>query len=138
MMKPTLTGAAPNFGALDTPLLVLALPSPVTIAPELAPVDAATDGALGRAVSRRDFRGGRDETLHLAGGERGVQRVLLVGIGTPTDRAAALRRAGAIAARQANRLGVGRLAFYAGALTAAEFEAAGVGLGIGAWEFKET
>ena len=137
-MKPTLTGAAPNFAALDTPLLVLALPSPAAIAAELAPVDAATNGALGRAISRRDFRAGRDETLHLAGGERGIQRVLLVGLGTVTDRAGALRRASAIAARQANRLGVGRLAFYGGALNAAEFEAAGVGLGIGAWEFKET
>ena len=67
-MKPTLTGAAANFAALDTPLLVLALPSPAAIAAELAPVDAATNGALGRAISRRDFRAGRDETLHLAGG----------------------------------------------------------------------
>src|SRR5262245_24496110 len=126
-MKPTLAGATPDFGALDTPLLVLALPSSPTIGSELAPVDAATNGALGRAVTRRDFRGGRDETLHLAGGERGIQRVLLVGLGTVTDRTAALRRAGAIAARQANRLGVGRLTFYAGALNAVEVEAAGIG-----------
>jgi leucyl aminopeptidase len=136
-MKPTLAGAAPDFGTLDVPLLVLAFPTAPAIGPELGPVDAATTGALGRAIARRDFRGGRDETLHLAGGERGIQRVLLVGMGTPTDRAAGLRRAGAIAARQATRLGVGRLAFYAGALNTTEFEAAGIGLGIGAWDFKE-
>src|SRR5262249_10575306 len=136
-MKPAISGAAPDFGALDVPLLVIALPSSPTLDSELAPVDSATNGALGRAIARRDFRGGRDETLHLAGGERGIQRVLLVGMGTATDRTAAIRRAGAIAARQASRLGVGRLAFYAGALTDTEVEAAGVGLGIGAWDFKE-
>jgi leucyl aminopeptidase len=48
-----------------------------------------------------------------------------------------LRRAGAIAARQANRLGVGTLAFFAGPLTAAEAEAAALGLGVGSWDFKE-
>jgi leucyl aminopeptidase len=88
-------------------------------------------------LSRRDFRGGRDETLHLSGGERGVQRVLFVGMGPGTDRTASLRRAGALAGRQANRLGVGRLAFFAGAMNATEVEAAGLGLIAGAWEFKE-
>ncbi len=136
-MKPTISGAAPDFGTLDVPLLVIALPTSPSLAPELAAVDAATNGALGRAISRRDFRGGRDETLHLAGGERGIQRILLVGMGPAPDRPTALRRAGAIAARQASRLGVGRLAFYAGTVTASEAEAAGVGLGIGAWDFKE-
>jgi leucyl aminopeptidase len=107
-MKPTISGAAPDFGTLDVPLLVVALPTSPSVTPELAAVDAATNGALGRAITRRDFRGGRDETLHLAGGERGIQRILLVGMGPASDRAAALRRAGAIAARQASRLGVGR------------------------------
>lgn len=136
-MKPNLTAAPPDFAALDAPLLAVALPSSPTVGPELAAVDAATHGALGRVISRRDFRGGRDETLHLAGGDRGIQRVLLVGLGTASERAGALRRAGAIAARQASRLGVGRLAFYAGAMTATEVEAAGIGIGIGAWDFKE-
>src|SRR6476660_5630370 len=136
-MKATISGAAPDSGTLDVPLLVVALPTSPSVTPELAAVDAATNGALGRAITRRDFRGGRDETLHLAGGERGIQRILLVGMGSASDRPAALRRAGAIAARQASRLGVGRLAFYAGTLNASEIEAAGVGLGIGAWDFKE-
>jgi leucyl aminopeptidase len=136
-MTLSLNVAAPDFGALDTPLLVIALVSAPSLTAELRPVDAATSGALGRALSRRDFRGGRDEVLHLGGGATGVQRVLLVGMGSTPDRAMALRRAGAIAGRQANKLGVGSLAFFGGALTAAEVEAAGLGLTAGAWDFKE-
>jgi len=137
-MTLTLKAAAPAWESLESPLLVVALATGPTLTAELAPIDAVTGGALGRALSRRDFRGGRDETLHLAGGERGVQRVLFVGMGPASDRTAALRRAGAIAGRQANRLGVGRLAFFAGAMAAAEVEAAGLGLIAGAWDFKET
>ena len=33
---------------------------------ELDAVNSATGGALGRALARRDFRGGRDEVLHLS------------------------------------------------------------------------
>jgi leucyl aminopeptidase len=137
-MTLMLKAAAPAWESLESPLLVVALATGPTLTAELAPIDAVTGGALGRALSRRDFRGGRDETLHLAGGERGVQRVLFVGMGPASDRTAALRRAGAIAGRQANRLGVGRLAFFAGAMSAAEVEAAGLGLIAGAWDFKET
>src|SRR3954470_18824440 len=119
-MTLALTVAAPDLGALDTPLLVVALAASPTLTDELRPIDAATSGALGRALSRRDFRGGRDETLHLSGGEKGVQRVLFIGMGPASDRVSALRRAGALAGRQANRLGVGRIAFFAGALNAQE------------------
>src|SRR4029079_5056268 len=104
VMTLTLNAAAPNFGSLDTPLLVVALASPPTVGDALSAADSAVGGAIGRVVARRDFRGARDETLHLAGGERGIQPVLLVGTASATDRAGALRRAGAIAARQANRL----------------------------------
>jgi leucyl aminopeptidase len=136
-MTLTLKGVTGDPGAVETPLLVLPFASPPSLGAELQSVDRATGGAIGRAITARDFRGGRDETLHLAGGERGVQRVLLVGTGKVTDRATALRRAGAIAARQANRYGVGRMAFYAGAASAAEVEAAGLGLVAGAWDFRE-
>src|SRR5690242_10037962 len=137
VMTLSLNAAAPNFGTLDTPLLVVALSSPPSLGDALGPVDAAIGGAIARVIARRDFRASRDETLHLAGGDRGIQRVLLVGMGGAADRAAALRRAGAIAARQANRLGVGKLAFFAGALSDVEAEAAGLGLAAGAWDFKE-
>ncbi|HEX3867550.1 MAG TPA: M17 family peptidase N-terminal domain-containing protein, partial [Gemmatimonadaceae bacterium] len=136
-MTLTLSSAAPDLRALDTPLLVIALSSSPAMSTELQPVDGITNGALGRALSRRDFRGGRDEMLHLAGGDVGVQRVLLVGMGSPTDRAHGLRRAATLAGRQANKLGVGRLAFFGGVLTAAEVEAVGVGLTTGAWDFRE-
>jgi len=133
----TLNGAAPDLGALDTPLLVVALATAPALTDELRPVDAATNGALGRALARRDFRGGRDETLQLAGGDRGILRVLLVGMGPAADRANALRRAAAIGGRQANKLGVGRAAFFAGAANAADVEAIGLGLVAGSWDFKE-
>jgi len=136
-MTLSLNVGAPDLGGIDTPLLVIALTASPTLSGELQPIDAATNGALGRALTRRDFRGGRDETLHLAGGERGVQRVLLIGLGAATDRPGALRRAAAIAARQAARMGVGRLAFYAGAMSSTDVEAAGLGLIAGAWDFKE-
>ncbi len=136
-MTLALTAAAPDFGGLDTPLLVVALAPGAALPGELAPADAASAGALGRAIARRDFRGAHDETLHVAAAERGVQRVLLVGLGPAADRTGALRRAGAIAARQAARLGVGRLAFYAGAVDAAQVEAIGLGLVAGAWDFRE-
>ena len=136
-MTLSLTAAAPDFTALETPLLAIALPSSPTLGDDLRPVDTLTGGALGRALTRRDFRGGRDETLHLSGGERGVQRVLLVGMGPGADRVSSIRRAGAIAGRQGARLGVGRMSFYAGQVTLAEVEAAGLGLIAGAWDFRE-
>jgi leucyl aminopeptidase len=136
-MTLSLNVGAPDLGSIDTPLLVIALATSPALGGDLQAVDTLTGGALGRAFSRRDFRGGRDETLHLAGGERGVQRVLLVGMGPATDRPGALRRAAAIAARQAARMGVGRLAFYAGAMSETDVEAAGLGLMAGAWDFRE-
>jgi leucyl aminopeptidase len=136
-MPLSLTVAAPDLAGLETPLLVVALANAPTLTGELTAVDAATAGALGRALARRDFRGGRDETLHLSGGATGAQRVLLIGMGPATDRVGALRRAAALAGRQGNRLGVGRLAFFAGALASDEVEAIGLGLIAGSWDFKE-
>lgn len=126
-----------DFRALDAPLLAIAFPAGPSFAEELTPVDQATGGALRRAVERRDFRGARDEMVHLSGASSGIQRVLLVGLGKTTDRAGAIRRAATLAARHGNRLGSGRLAFFAGALSEVEAEAATVGLIAGAWDFKE-
>src|SRR5512133_2996507 len=131
------TGRA-ELAALDVPLLVVALASGDRPDERLTALDVALGGALARFLDRRDFRGGRDETLHLAGGSTGPARVLLVGLGKVTDRASALRRAGALAARQAGRMGVGRLAFYAGTLSREETEAVAVGLAAGAWEYTDT
>src|SRR6185437_5922102 len=62
---------------------------------------------------------------------------LLVGLGAATNRTDALRCAGALAGRHASKLGAGRLAFYGGALDAAEVEAVGLGLIAGSLDFKE-
>ncbi|NUO37129.1 MAG: leucyl aminopeptidase [Gemmatimonadaceae bacterium] len=137
-MTLSLSSGPADLGALDAPLLVVGLPAGATLDAVLAPLDRTLGGALTRTLDRRDFRAGRDETLHLSGAAQGPRRVLLIGLGKPAERAGALRRAGAIAARQAGRMGVGELAFYAGALDATETEALAVGLAAGAWDYTDT
>jgi leucyl aminopeptidase len=66
-----------------------------------------------------------------------VQRVLLVGIGKPTDRAAALRRAASVAARFANKIGVTEVAFHAADADSRAVEAIAVGLDLGAWKYAD-
>src|SRR5947209_7854988 len=114
-MTLSLTAERGAPASLDVPLLVVALAAGATLDAPLADLDRQLGGAIGRLLERRDYRAARDETLHLAGGASGPARVLLVGLGK-TDRTSALRRAGALAARQAGRMGTGRLAFYAGPL----------------------
>jgi leucyl aminopeptidase len=136
-MTLTLSVRAADFGALNTPLLVLALGSGASLDQPLASLDGRIGGVLRRTIERREFRGGRDEMLHLSSTTTGVERLLLVGLGKAEDRPGALRRAAALAARQGNKLGVRRLAFFAGALREAEAEAVAVGLNAGSWDFKE-
>ena len=136
-MTLTLSLARADLGALDTPLLAIALPAKPALTDDLRGVDAALGGALGRVLERRDFRGARDETLHLAGGAKGPQRVLLVGIGGATDRAVALKRAAALAARRAASLGAGAMTFHAADADARALENIAVGLNAGAWEYKD-
>ena len=137
MSLPTLSVRRADLGALETPLLVVALGAEDRADGELAPVDDALGGALSRTFARRDFRGGRDETLHLAGGALGAERVLLVGLGKGTERAAALRRAALVAGRQARKMGVTSLAWWAGPLDEREVEAVLTGVSMGSWEYDE-
>jgi leucyl aminopeptidase len=141
-MTLKISAGGAELGTLDTPLLVIAMPDSSGNATGSTPggeaLDRALGGALSRTLRRGDFRVKRDETLHLVGGDTGPQRVLLVGFGKPADRAGALRRAGAIAARQAAKLGVGSLAFAASDLDAHDTEAAAVGLAAGAWDYTDT
>jgi len=125
--------------AVDAPLLVLAFRKHPTVPPDLTALDAKLGGTLGQTLNRREFRGGRDEVLHLSGGAGGAhpQRVLLIGLGDPSDAAGALRRAASIAARQARKLGAGTLAWYDGARNADTVEAVTVGLLMGAWEYAD-
>ena len=137
-MTLSLSVGSADLGALDIPLLVVALASGAGFDASLTSLDRTLGGAIARTFERRDFRGGRDETLHLSGGASGPRRVLLLGMGKPGERAGALRRAGALAGRQGGRMGVGSLAFHAGALNAVETEAVAVGLAAGAWEYTDT
>ncbi|MDB4881779.1 MAG: pepA [Gemmatimonadetes bacterium] len=137
-MTLSLSAGRADLGALDVPLLVVALSAGETLDVPLTALDANLGGALGRLLARKDFRAARDETLHLAGGGTGPARVLLVGLGKAADRVSALRRAAALAARQAARMGAGQLAFYAGAVDAEQTEAIALGLSVGAWEYTDT
>ena len=136
-MTLTLSVRAADFGALNTPLLVLALGPGASVDQSLTPLDSRIGGILRRTLERREFRGGRDEVLHLSSTTAGVERLLLVGLGKSEDRPGALRRAAALAARQGNKLGTRRLTFFGGTLSEAEAEAVAVGLIAGAWDFKE-
>ncbi len=136
-MKLSLDSSTAGASAHNTPLLVVLMAVGDALPADLGGIDTELGGALGRALERRDFRAGRDETLHLLG-TGGVQRVLLLGMGPATLRRSALRRAGAIAARQAGKLGVGEMSVLAGTLDAAEVEALVVGLAAGAWDYLDT
>ena len=132
--------AAP--ASVDTPLLAVFCTAatngaPLSLPPALASVDAALHGALSRTLARRDFRGGRDETFVIAGGERGVERVVLVGLGKGPASRAQWRRAGSVAARAAARLGCGALHAWAQEATPEQIEGLVAGLGLGAWTYPD-
>ncbi len=128
---------AATLAAGDTPLLAILLPAGRVMPAGLRDVDQSLGGSLARSLERGDFRGGRDETLHLSGGATGPARLLLVGMGPASDRAKAYRRAATLAARQAHRLGVGRMALWSAAVTATEVEGIVIGLNLGCWEYSD-
>ena len=97
---------------IGTAFLVVALPENPTLA-GIAALDTATQGALTRSIEMKDFRGSRDEMLHLTGPGKGPRRILLIGMGQVTDRRASFKRAATLAARHAHRLGVGEVALEA-------------------------
>jgi leucyl aminopeptidase len=115
---------------------VVALPENPTLS-GIAGLDTATQGALSRSIDMKDFRGARDEILHLTGLAKGPRRLLLVGMGAVTDRRASLRRAATLAARNAHRLGVGEMVWYSDQLSPEEIEAITIGLISGAWEYAD-
>ncbi len=127
--------------AVDTPLLVIFCHAgngtPVALPEAVRPVDEALHGALSRTLARRDFRGGRDETFVVTGAERGIERALLVGLGKAPSSRAAWRRAGAIAARAAAKLGCGALHAVATEASAEQVEGLIAGLALGAWTYTD-
>ena len=115
-----------NPAEVGTALLVVALPENPTLA-GIAGLDSAMQGALSRTIEMKDFRGARDEMLHLTGVAKGPRRVLLVGMGNVADRRASYRRAATLAARNAQRLGVGEMVWYSGQISPEETEERRVG-----------
>src|SRR5688572_30250713 len=130
------TRAAP-LRSLDVPLLVLPLAKGSKLAGDVSTLDDALGGAISRVVDRRDFRAGRDETMHLVGAAKGPQRILLVGMGAVTELPAAIRRAAMIAARFARRTGARETGWYHGD-GSGTVENVVVGLSLGAWEYTDT
>ena len=126
-----------DAASVDVSLLVIALPRGTSLPAELVSLDAMLGSAIARTLGRKDFRGARDETLHLAGATAGPQRVLLVGLGDAADDPAALRRAASLAARQARTLGTPALGWWSGAAGDNAAEAVTLGLTTGAWEYTE-
>ena len=122
--------------SLDVPLLVLPLAKGAKLDDAIAGLDEALGGAITRVIDRRDFRFGRDETMHLVGAAKGPQRILLVGLGAVTEASGAFRRAAMISARFARRTGAREIAWYQDSGTS--LEAAVIGLSMGAWEYTET
>ncbi len=129
------THEAPS--TLETPLLAVLCGQDPTITDVLAPLDAALGGAIARTFARRDFRGARDESFLIVGGERGVQRVLLVGCGSAARTRAVTRRAAAIAARQAAKLGTGAMHLWLEDATDDAIEGLALGAAAGSWEYRD-
>ena len=125
-----------NPAELGTALLVVALIENPTLS-GIAGLDTASQGALTRLIDARDFRGTRDETMHLTGFAKGPRRLLLIGMGNVTDRRASFKRAATLAARNAHRLGVGEMVWYSGQITPEETESITVGLIAGSWEYAD-
>jgi leucyl aminopeptidase len=123
--------------SLDVPLLVLALAKGAPLDDRIRALDETLGGAIARVIERRDFRAGRDETMHLVGAAKGPERVLLVGMGAVTELPAAIRRAAMIASRFARRTGAREIGWYHGN-GAGTIENVVVGLSLGAWEYADT
>jgi leucyl aminopeptidase len=140
-MPLTTNVVAASPEGFPTPLLAVAVPEG-GLPDSLAGLDRQVDGALRRMYGARDFKGGRDETA-LCYPTGPASRVLLVGTGKAGDPArAALRRAAAVAAKLAQKLGAGTAAFSVAPEAARGLgpeEAAQViteGAASGAWRFN--
>jgi len=127
--------AAP--GSVDTALLIVILGADPVLTPTLAAIDHAVGGALGRTLSRRDFRGARDETALLVGQDTGIRRVLLVGRGAGVATRGSARRAAAVATRQAKKIGVPELHVLLEDANVGAIEGIVSGVSAGAWEYAE-
>lgn len=133
-MAPRFSAASPDFAKGVAPFVVVALNDSAVLDKPLKELDTHLGGSIQRALDSREFRGARDEQLHLTASGT---RVLLVGTGTPIDRALALRRAASIGTRQARKLGVTSVTFYGGDISGREIEAVVIGVGAASWSYTE-
>lgn len=136
-MPLSISVASLDLGAVQAPLLAIVLRQGRELPAVLATLDDALSGALALALREGDFRGARDETLQLSGPAGGPRRILLVGVGTPTEEGPALKRAASLAARQAGKLGVGRMAILVPGVADERMEAVAAGLSAGAWRYDD-
>lgn len=136
-MPLTLAARGGDPADARTALLALLLPAGKSLPAGLRRLDTVLGGALRRTFQRRDFRGQRDETLHLSGAEDGPARVLLVGLGSPTDLPLGLRRAATLAGRRAHQMGVGQVTLWTPRADQSGVEQMGIGVQLGAWEYTE-
>ena len=126
-----------DVATVKTPLLAVLVAATRELPSGLRKLDRALGGSIARAFQRGDFRGARDEMLFAGGADDGAERVQLVGMGTVTDLALSLRRAAALAARQAHRFGAGRIAVWSPRLDQRGVESVGIGLQLGCWEYAD-
>jgi leucyl aminopeptidase len=122
---------------IETPLLGVLLQAGTDVPSELRRLDDALGGAITRSLQRGDFKGGRDESLHLDGGGGRAARLLIIGLGAPTEPAAAYRRGAALLGRQAQRTGAGTVAVVAPDAEAALIEPIAIGIAMGAWDYPD-
>lgn len=136
-MALSLSARPGDPSAVRAPMLVLLLPASRSLPAGLRRLDAALNGTLKATFDRGDFRGQRDETLHLTGPGSGADRLLLVGMGTPTELPLSLRRAATLAGRRAHAAGVGRVTLWTPRADRDGIEQMGIGVQLGAWEYAD-
>ena len=136
-MTATVTLAGTSPAKFQGSLLAIPLDDTTTVSSTLAELDQSLGGAIKRSIDSKFFRGGKDEVFYLSGADGTAARIALIGMGKVSDRPGSLRRAAAIAARHAAKLGGGDLGFYVGGDDAREVEAATVGSLAGSWEYKD-
>ena len=135
-MPVSVSVAAARPEGFSGSLLAIPLAEGATIGTSLSQLDSAMGGAIGRSLDTRFFRAARDEVFYLSG-TSSAARVMLIGMGKVTDRSGSLRRAAAIAARHAMKLGGGDLGFLVDDATDRDIESATVGILAGSWEYKD-
>src|SRR6476659_6635307 len=136
-MAVSVTLGAESPARFKGSLLAIPLAENPELSGPLSELDTALGGAIRTSIDSRFFRAGKDEVFYLSGSAGAAARVALVGMGKAPDRRGSLRRAAAVAARHATKLGGGDIGFYVGNDDADEIEAVTVGLLAGSWEYKD-